>query len=118
MKITKLYNKPDGKAYFAEMSYEHVNHLSIGHHTKKFPASGITFRDFEAGMMINMHNAPQPQYVIYLEGEVEVETSGGEKQIFKAGDILYALDVTGGGHLSRTLTNGRAVIIPSEPEIE
>ncbi len=30
---------------------------------------------------------------IYLEGEVEVQASGGETKIFKPGDILLAKDM-------------------------
>lgn len=72
------------------------------------------FRDFEPDMVYEMHNAPQPQYIIYLEGEVEVIASGGETRRFKPGDVLFATDTTGEGHVSRMLTNGRSVIVTTE----
>lgn len=45
-------------------------------------------------------------YRVGLDGEVEVETSGGEKQIFKKGNLLFATDITGQGHVTRTITSG------------
>jgi len=69
------------------------------------------FRDFEAGSLYEMHNAPQPQYIIYLEGEVEVIASGGETRRFKPGDVLFATDLTGEGHVSRMLPSGKSVIV-------
>lgn len=74
------------------------------------------FRDFEKGAIFDWHTAPQPQYIIYLEGEVEVEASDGEKKIFKPGDVLFATDLTGKGHITRTLAKGRSVIVTIEDE--
>ena len=66
---------------------------------------------FEPGSEFNWHTAPQPQYIVYLDGEVEVEVSGGEKRVFKAGDVLLANDLHGMGHVTRTITHGRSLII-------
>src|SRR6185437_3823455 len=49
------------------------------------------FSDFEAGAVYEMHNASQPQYIIYLEGEVEVAIISGEKRIIKPGNVLVAI---------------------------
>jgi len=69
------------------------------------------FRDFQKDSFFAWHVAPQAQYIVYLEGEVEVIASGGEKRIFKAEDVLLAADLTGKGHTSRTLTEGKALVI-------
>ena len=78
----------------------------------------MMFRDFEKGSSFDWHTAPQPQYIIYLEGEVEVEASGGEKRTFSPGDVLFATDLTGKGHITRTLTKGRSAIVITEEPIE
>lgn len=72
------------------------------------------FRDFDEGATFDRHTAPQPQYIVYLEGEVEIEASNGEKKSFKAGDILFATDLDGEGHITKTLSKGRAVIITTQ----
>lgn len=57
---------------------------------------------------------PTYNNIIYLEGEVEVEASGGEKRIFKVGDVLFATDLSGEGHVTRTLSKGRSIIVKEE----
>lgn len=111
MKITKLFTGTDNKSHFIEIDSESTIERELGRYSKPYPASGIIFRDFDKDAVYSWHNAPQPQYIVYLEGEVEIETSSGEKRVFKAGDILFATDLTGQGHITKTLTKGRAVII-------
>jgi hypothetical protein len=114
MLITKLYTGDDGKSYFEDINCGYESQQSLGWYSKKFLASGIMFRDFEADLVYEMHNAPQPQYIIYLEGEVEVTASGGETRRFKSGDVLFATDTVGEGHISKMLTKGRSVIVTTE----
>lgn len=111
MKITKLYSGTDGKSYFEELDCGHETIAELGKYSKKYSASGIMFRDFEAHATFDWHNAPQPQYIVYLEGQVEVEASGGGKRVFNPGDVLFATDLTGKGHITKTLTKGRSVVV-------
>lgn len=111
MIITKLFTGKDGKSHFEDMDCGHETIQPLGLYSKKYPATGIMFRDFEAGAVFSKHTAPQRQYIVYLEGEVEVTASGGEMKVFKAGDILFATDTEGEGHISKTLKKGRSVII-------
>ncbi len=114
MIITKLYTGDDGKSHFTNVECGHETLRQLGWYSKKFSSSGIIFRDFEPGLIYEMHNAPQPQYIIYLEGEVEVTASGGETKRFKPGDVLFATDTTGEGHISKMLTKGRSVIVTTQ----
>jgi hypothetical protein len=111
MKYTLLYTAPDNKSYFKEVDAGVESKQPLGAYSKEYPTKSILFRDFEKGQLFPLHNAPQQQYIIYLEGEVEVEASGGEKRVFKPGDVLFATDLTGEGHISKTLTSGRSVIV-------
>ena len=111
MKFIKLYTGDDNKSHFTEVDAGIETQHPLGNYSKKYPALGLMFRDFEAGAIYDWHNAPQPQYIIYLEGEVEVEASDGEKRIFKPGDILLATDLSGKGHITRTLSHGKSIII-------
>ncbi len=111
MKIIKLYTGEDNKSYFTEIDSGPATKQHLGLYSEKIKAANIIFRDFEKNMIFDLHNAPQPQYIVYLEGEIEVEASGGETRIFKPGDILFATDLTGKGHITRTLTDGRSIVI-------
>src|SRR5947207_1176961 len=106
-KYVTLFTGDDNKSYFKEETPIYEIEHPLGVYSKKTPTKGMMFRSFKAGLIYGWHNAPQPQYIVYLEGKVEVEASGGEKRIFKPGDILFATDLTGKGHISKTLTDGR-----------
>jgi len=59
LKIIKLYTKDDNKSYFLELDCAHKSEEPLGHYSKKYPASEIMFRDFEAGLFfdcIMLHN--------------------------------------------------------------
>lgn len=111
MKLTELYSSNDNQSYFREIDAGIESMQPLGSYSKKYKVSDMIFRDFEMGAEFDWHTAPQPQYIIYLEGEVEVEISSGEKRIFKAGDVLFANDLRGIGHITRTLTKGRSIIV-------
>lgn len=111
MKYIKLYTGKDNQSHFEEMDSGPASKEILGYYSKEYPVSEMIFRDFEAGNFFDWHTAPQPQYIVYLEGEVEVQINSNEKRIFKAGDVLFATDLTGKGHISKTLTSGRSLII-------
>jgi hypothetical protein len=63
----------------------------IGHLSEKVKIKELLFRKVPAGYN-DLHNAPQKQYVVLLDGGVEIETSTGEKRIFEPGEILLMED--------------------------
>lgn len=117
-KYVTLFSGDDNKSYFKEETPIYEQEHPLGVYSKITPTKGMMFRMFKAGAKYDWHNAPQPQYIVYLEGEVEVEASGGEKRVFKPGDILFARDITGKGHISKTLTDGKSIIITTQDSPE
>ena len=111
MKFVRLYTGEDSESHFQDVQVGVETLQPLGSYSKKFPVADLMFREFEAGNIFDWHPAPQSQYIIYLEGCVEVEVSNGEKRTFNAGDVLFADDLTGKGHVSRTLTKGRSIIV-------
>ena len=51
----------------------------------------------------DFHTAPTRQFIILLDGRIEIETSLGDKRIFSSGDILRMEDITGKGHKTKNL---------------
>ena len=51
------------------------------------------------------HPPPKRQFVVVLEGEVEVETSDGDKRRFTPGMLALAEDVGGEGHITRVVSS-------------
>ena len=66
-------------------------------------ATGVIFRETSGTYDLDWHNAPRRQYVVMLDGEVEIEIGDGTKRILGTGEILLAEDTTGQGHISRAV---------------
>jgi uncharacterized cupin superfamily protein len=102
-RITRIYNGDDGASHFEDVAIPLHDAGMIGSLSEEIAAKGIVFREVSPSYDWDFHNAPQRQYIILLDGEIEIETSDGEKRRFKAGDILLAEDVTGKGHRTRNI---------------
>jgi hypothetical protein len=101
--ITRVYSDSNGDSHFEEVSIPLQEAGSIGRLSATIPANGVIFREVEPTYDWNFHTAPQKQYIILLDGEIEIETSLGEKRNFKAGEVLLMEDTTGKGHKTRNL---------------
>ena len=105
MKVTRLYTGEDGESHFEDIEIPLKDAGDIGKLSELEEATGIIFRETSPDYNYDWHNAPQRQYVIRLDGQVEVEASDGTRRVLKTGDILLAEDTTGRGHRSRAINN-------------
>ncbi|MEE2983266.1 MAG: hypothetical protein VX929_08230 [Pseudomonadota bacterium] len=101
--ITRLYTGADGGSHFENIEVELDDHGNIGHLSAPRPATGLIFRHTDGDYHYDWHNAPQRQYIVILEGGLEIEVGDGTRRVFTAGDIVLAEDVEGQGHISRAL---------------
>ena len=101
--ITRVYSDNNGDTHFEDIEVPLKESGNIGKLSDVLPATGVIFREVEPTYDWNFHTAPQKQYIILLDGEIEIETSLGEKRIFKAGEILLVEDTTGKGHKTKNL---------------
>ena len=105
MKITRLYTGTDNESHFENIEIELESAGEIGQLSEKVNATGIIFRRTEPDYDYDWHNAPERQYIIMLDGAVDVEVGDGTVRRFSTGDILLVEDVTGRGHKSRAVNN-------------
>lgn len=103
MKVTRVYSDTSGDSHFEEIQIQLADHGEIGFLSENFPAKVVQFRKVSAGYDYDFHCAPQKQYIVLLDGGVEIETSLGEKRQFPTGDILLMEDVNGKGHKTKNL---------------
>ena len=103
MHITRLYTGEDGDSHFQDLQIDTRDQGDIGALSARYPATGVIFRETAADYDYGWHNAPARQYVVMLEGCVEVEVGGGTRRRFGPGDVLLAEDTTGRGHRSRAV---------------
>lgn len=105
MKITRLYPGPDGESRFEDVEIDLRDGGEIGRLSERVPTTGVIFRETGADYDYDWHNSPQRQYIVMLEGSVDVESGDGEVRRFGPGDILLVEDTTGRGHRSRAVDN-------------
>ena len=103
MKATRIYSGPDGESHFGELEIPIQEAGEIGALSAHFPVSSIIFRETGGDYDYTWHNAPCRQFVLMLEGSVEIEVSDGSRRTLHAGDILLVEDIDGRGHISRAL---------------
>ena len=101
--ITRLYTGGDGQSHFEDIEVELDDHGNIGQLSAPRPATGLIFRHTDGDYHYDWHNAPQRQYIVILEGGLEIEVGDGARRVFTAGDIVLAEDIEGQGHVSRAL---------------
>ena len=103
--ITRIYSDTNGDSHFEDIQIPMEDAGDIGFLSATKEASGIIFREVKPAYDYHFHNAPQRQYIVLLDGGIEIETSLGEKRIFKTGEVLLAEDTTGKGHRSKNIEN-------------
>jgi hypothetical protein len=106
MKITRISCMDDGASAFDEIEVELTNEGTIGSLSKPYPVTSIVFRETPFEYVFDWQPAPCRQYVVLLDGEIEIECGMSEKRRFKGGDILLLEDTWGSSHRTRT-TNGK-----------
>lgn len=105
MNITRLYTGTDNESHFKDIEIDLESAGEIGELSEKVNATGIIFRRTGPDYDYDWHNAPQRQYIIMLNGAVDVEIGDGTVRRFSTGDILLVEDVTGRGHKSKAVNN-------------
>jgi hypothetical protein len=104
--FTRLFSDDSGDSRFAEASVEVEDKGEIGSISAAYPVAALSFRTTEASYDYDFHVAPARQFIVLLDGEIEIRTSTGEKRTFRGGDVVLAEDTTGKGHQTRQLSPG------------
>lgn len=102
-KVTRIFEDKNGDSQFEDIEIPLEDHGEIGFLSQAQKASGIAFRKVLPDYDYDFHNAPGRQYIILLDGAIEIETSLGEKRTFAAGEVLLVEDISGKGHRTRNL---------------
>ncbi|MGA3066009.1 MAG: hypothetical protein ABSF29_04095 [Tepidisphaeraceae bacterium] len=101
MTVTCVYADDRGESHFAQRDYPLRDAGKIGHLSEEIPAKSVVFRTNEPGYDYDWHVAPRRQFIVLLDGAIEIEVSDGSRRTFRGGEILLMEDTTGKGHRSR-----------------
>jgi hypothetical protein len=100
--ITRMYTGPDKLTHIedVEAKFAPTGGRDVAQLMK---ITGAEIHRNPVGTNLDWHPAPQRQYVITLSGHGEIELDGGKKIEVGPGHIELAEDLTGKGHITRTI---------------
>lgn len=100
--ITRLFTGQDGQTHAEEIDAKFSP--AGGNDVYKLMAnSGAEIYRAPPGRVADWHTAPRRQYVVTISGHGEIELMGGKKIEVGPGSIELAEDLTGKGHITRTV---------------
>jgi redox-sensitive bicupin YhaK (pirin superfamily) len=102
----RVFAGSDGESHIEDLIL--ADHPELGAMTN---VSEVKVQEFEGTRDMPFHPLPERRLIIHLSGEVEITTSDGAKQIFRAGDVRLMEDVTGKGHAHIDLTPSEGVYV-------
>ena len=115
--ITRVYADEQGESHFGQLTLTLEEAGPIGFLSSAQAVESIIFRQVLPSYDYDFHTAPQRQFIVLLDGEIEIETSLGDKRQFKGGQVVLVEDTIGKGHKTRNLTpisrNSIFITLPS-----
>ena len=75
-----------------------------------FQAGALFFRETPEGHVQDLHNAPRRQLIFLTSGLLELESSEGTRFVCRPGDLIFAEDTQGKGHITRSLRDVRGFV--------
>jgi hypothetical protein len=88
--------------------------------SETFRCDSIFFRETPEGHVEDFHNAPRRQLIFLTSGILELETSEGRRTLCRPGDLIFAEDMQGKGHITRSLRGTRGfvhVVVPEDFDV-
>ena len=124
MKCLRIYATPDGESHFGEVDIAMTLTRSFPdgapvEHSARYEASRSAFYEASRVRFVHIpagareadfHKPPGRLLQIWLDGEVEFETSDGETRRVAAGNAVLVEDTHGKGHISRHPPEGQNAI--------
>src|SRR6185437_8757467 len=103
MRIHNIYVDGNGETHWRDIEVEWMEERNAGKLSRRLPATGIIFRETSGDYDLDWHPAPRRQYIINLDGGVKITASDGEALEIGAGEVILVEDVSGKGHLSKSI---------------
>lgn len=114
MKITRVTENEVGISSFADEAVALDDHGPIGHLSEMYAVEGVIFRETSPEYDYDWHPAPQRQFIVLLDGEIEIEVGTGEVRRFQGGQVILVEDTKGKGHRTRAIGESprRSLFLP------
>ena len=95
MRVVRVYTGDDGRSHFENVRVPLEDNGPLGRISQLIRGSGVMFREVGGDYDLDFHNAPRRQFVVNLEGAVDIGVGDGTVERLGPGDILLAEDADG-----------------------
>jgi hypothetical protein len=114
--VVRMYSDATGQTVFADLEIPGPSLVldgdTPGHALSDVPATTVNIIELlERRPKLDLHGAPRRQWVIILQGAMEISTTAGERRRFLPGDCLLAEDMQGKGHWTEDVGQQRLVTL-------
>jgi len=113
MRIFSIYTKPSGES---AVELREVPMSGARPMSETFRGGALFFRETPEGHVQDFHNAPRRQLIFLTSGILEIETSEGARFVCRPGDLIFAEDTAGKGHITRSLRDTRGFAHMAMPD--
>jgi hypothetical protein len=118
MRVVRIFTTPSGESAIEVRRVP----MTAGERpmSPTFRCDSIFFRETPEGHVQDLHNAPRRQLIFLVSGILELETSAGARVVCRPGDLIFAEDRAGRGHITRSLRDVRGfvhVVVPEDFDV-
>lgn len=113
LRYTRLGVDQSGETFFQDESVE-LHAWPFGMAKASFEEQSDSVRFFKARLgwqMLELHYAPKRQYLLVLQGILEIHTSTGQIRKFQQGSFLLVEDTYGKGHRTRNAGEDDLILV-------
>jgi len=100
--VTRIYAGSDGQTHAEQVDVK-VTPGGGKEQSERVKVTSSYFLRFPPGFVQDWHPVTTRRYLITLSGQGEIELAGGRKIPLGPGQILQAEDLSGKGHITRTV---------------
>ena len=108
MRLVRIFTTPSGESAIEVRRVPMSGDVRPA--SKTFGSGGIFFRETPEGHVQDYHNAPRRQLIFLTSGMLELEASDGKRIVCRPGDLIFAEDTAGKGHITRSLRDVRGFV--------
>jgi hypothetical protein len=114
--VVRMYSDNAGHTTFADLEIPGPEVSLDGdppsHALRDIPATTVNIVELlQWRPKLDLHSPPRRQWIIILQGAMEISTTNGERRRFEPGDCLLAEDMHGHGHWTEDVGAGRLVTL-------
>ncbi|MCP3950788.1 MAG: hypothetical protein GY697_01000, partial [Desulfobacterales bacterium] len=104
VEISKIKADSSGETHFSTEKVKWIYWFNNGRRTPETAVTSLQFYHLRKGLNLGLHPAPRKQFLLILQGTLEIEASSGERRQFSPGSILLVTDIAGTrGHKSTVI---------------